>query len=182
MDEQPDDDAMLQMMGFSSFGGQANKKRKYNSAADASMSIPKPDARPASERTGANSLPLGSPRTSSSINKNEIDLDDDSNDDDGEHGAPLQDASDTAIGTNGAGLGAVKPGAGLPSRPAGIPIPPHPNNHSGYQTQDTNRRPWYEGYYDYESNKNPWAQLEERMGLQPIDEWPAITNIPPTMP
>ncbi|CEJ79923.1 hypothetical protein VHEMI00135 [[Torrubiella] hemipterigena] len=179
MADETDDQAMLQMMGFSSFGGQANKKRKYNSAADASMSVHNVKSQAASSSTGANSLPLGNSKAPTSINKNEINLDDES-DDDIKDETGVQAPSDTAIGSNEAGINTLKPGAGLPSRPAGVGIPPDEGNHDSYQTQNANRKPWYEGYYDYDSNKNPWAQLEQRMGLQPLDEWPGIEAVAPT--
>lgn len=165
MDQEADEQAMAQMMGFSSFGGpdRPQKKRKYNPHADAAVG--KAPRKPAS--TGANSTALGTrTQASTAVNEDEIDLDDDD---------------------GGAGQG---PAVEQPTAPSGSSEPSHTTLHQLPQRpvstneftissvdephgQDSRSQgaQWYEGYYDTLSNRNPWEKLEKAMGLQPKGTW-----------
>ncbi|KAG5976187.1 hypothetical protein E4U58_005810 [Claviceps cyperi] len=158
LDMDPDTDAdaeaaaMAQAMGFSSFGAQdrPSKKRRYNSATDARISM-----------TGSNSTPLGVPSAKTPTHREEIDLQDE---DEGNHTTPLQKACQGS----------------LPPAPVGLPARPAPGiefvGGSSYQpggppSQRQHERRRHEEYYDWSVNENPWERLEKAMGLETDGDW-----------
>lgn len=185
MEDPADDQAMMEAMGFSSFGMQkpANKKRKYNPHADASFEKTKKTVQ---SSTGANSMPLGTPAqrqpcpAQPPANTGEISLDDD--DEDKEEGAEtLNTTGSVPIAQPDAGGSTPKalPAhlVGLPARPANVAgsgsAPQHGNQNHGRAEKGGHNPIWYEGYYDHRSNENPWAALEKQHGLQPLGTWPS---------
>ena len=154
MDPDTDEAAMAEMMGFSSFGGpeRPQKKRRYNPGADAATAT-------AAQTTGSNSTPLGARKERDVDNQDRIDLED-FGDDAGNH----DDQIPAVVSLLGA------PPAILPRRPATSPSKPA-NSHQD-MPQGMRTAPWYEGYHDTLSNLNPWAKLEERLGLEPLGNWP----------
>ncbi|KAG6111586.1 hypothetical protein E4U31_004241 [Claviceps sp. LM219 group G6] len=154
--------AMAQAMGFSSFGAQdrPSKKRRYNSATDARVSV-----------TGSNRTPLGVPSAKTPANTEEIDLQEEDEDEDedkveveGDSTTPLQKASQGSL---------PPPPAGLPARPApGIEFvggsssqpggPPAQRQHEEHRQKE---------YYDLSVNENPWERLEKAMGLETDGDW-----------
>ena len=172
-DQDTDEQAMAQAMGFSSFGSQnpLSKKRKYNPHADAAVAE---IAKPAS--TGSNSTPLGPPPSrmgQPTGNADEIDLED-------------EDANEGRVPTPNPAVNA----GGMQVRPHGLPKRPAPGtgfvgsagrgsaggDHQG-RGQDTGS-PWYEGYYDPSSNENPWWKLEKSMGLESKGTWLRRGEVP----
>lgn len=147
MDQEPDDQAMAQMLGFSSFGAQdpPQKRRRYNPGGGAVAS------------TGSNTTPLGARKP----NAEEIDLDDD------EEAAPVEQVTSAGVSSEAPQTSALH---GLPQRPApGAGFTDQgrgSQHHHGDQGQ-----PWYEDYYDTLFNRNPWEKLEKAMGLQPRGSW-----------
>ncbi|KAG6202231.1 hypothetical protein E4U10_000083 [Claviceps purpurea] len=165
MDPDTDTDAeaaaMAQAMGFSSFGAQdrPSKKRRYNSATDARVSV-----------TGSNSTPLGVPSAKIPTNTEEIDLQDADEDEDkieveGDETTPLQKASQGSL--------PPPPPAGLPARPApGIGFVGGSSSQPGgppAQRQHEEHR--HKEYYDWSVNENPWERLEKAMGLETDGDW-----------
>lgn len=182
-----DDEAtlMAQAMGFSSFGHQdrPQKKRKYNSRADAAFV----DARPQEEdaASGANSTALGVRTATTSLNAAEIDLDEDDDDDKQEEKPRVASTTTAATAMRDENLGGavvdsttsadaqVRP-ASLPQRPASgtgfvgrQPHQAHQQPHRGSQSS----QPWYDGYYDPTSNENPWMFIEKARGLESRGPW-----------
>ncbi|UKZ63562.1 uncharacterized protein TrAtP1_004791 [Trichoderma atroviride] len=177
MDMPLDDDAMAQAMGFSSFGHQNRpQKRKYNPHADAVISSDSKTAQRAAKpsATGSNSTPLGVPSSKSSqaaANADEIDLDDEGEDGEGDHNDD-DIASNTAAGVpeSAATPAALVRPHGLPERP--VPGTGFIGSSGGHGHQDGSRHDiWYDGYYDPKSNENPWRRLEGSKGLQPVGTW-----------
>lgn len=183
MDDEADNQAMMEMMGFSSFGGQQNKKRKYNPTADAAISIDSPASNQPASSSGSNSLPLGNRKAPSeapanAINSDAIDLDDEDGDE-----APGESITSNEIGSHSPHaslLPSPNPAAGLPARPA------HPQGHRARgdvprehsSSGRADGKPWFDGYYDHGSNQNPWRKLEEWKKLQPRDDWPTLSETP----
>ncbi|KAG6085363.1 hypothetical protein E4U16_006181 [Claviceps sp. LM84 group G4] len=163
-DTDPDNDAeaaaMAQAMGFSSFGAQdrPSKKRRYNSATDARVSV-----------TGSNSTPLGVPSAKIPTNTEEIDLQDEEENEgkievEGDNTTPLQKSSQGSLPPPPAGLPArPAPGMGFvgssTSRPGG---PPAQRQHEEHRQKE---------YYDWSVNENPWERLEKAMGLETDGDW-----------
>ncbi|KYK55322.1 hypothetical protein DCS_07285 [Drechmeria coniospora] len=182
MDPAADDDAMAQMLGFSTFGAQDHlqKKRRYNPLADAAT-----DAAPLhGTRQHPNSAPL-SAANRLEVNVNEIPLGDPSHVGDAGSDAPSSTREADSSSK------AARP-AGLPERPApgtgfvGSPPSPsgdqgqlqhhHRHNHRHNHRQrhhhdDASGEHWYEGYYDPSSNENPWERLEKARGVHPRGTW-----------
>lgn len=186
MEDPADDQAMMEAMGFSSFGMQkpANKKRKYNPHADASFEKAKKTVQ---SSTGANSMPLGTPAqrqpplAQPPANTDEISLDDDDDDDKDNDAEALNAAKDVSVANVDAECSLPKT---LPAHLVGLPARPANGAGSGSASQHGNQnrgRPergehnpiWYEGYYDHRSNENPWAALEKQHGLKPLGTWPS---------
>lgn len=98
-----DSEAMARAMGFSSFGAQPTKRRKYNHRADeavvAAPSLPIHQPSP----HGANAVPLGT----RSQNKDEISLDDEDDDDAAAGGASAGAASTASAPTDAQGEGSA---------------------------------------------------------------------------
>lgn len=179
MDTPPEDDAMAQAMGFSSFGQQDRpQKRKYNPHADAVISSDSQTAQRATKAsaTGSNSTPLGVPNSQpnqAAANTDEIGLDEDEdgveNDDDGIGASNIAGHLEPA--TTPAAL--VRP-HGLPERP--VPWTGFIGSSGGHQGSHGHQHgsrndTWYEGYYDPASNENPWRRLERSKGLQSTGTW-----------
>jgi hypothetical protein len=162
MEEDADALAMAQAMGFSAFGSQdpPAKKRRYNPHSDASLPASLP-SKPRTSASGANSAPLGPPRSTS--NNEEISLDDD------------EELQETGIEETGL--------ASIPQRPAAAAAAAGEAGEEqgrGKQGHGQGRggrgqfNPlWYENYYDPSSNANPWDRIEKKLNLQPRDTWPA---------
>ncbi|GAO16672.1 uncharacterized protein UV8b_00763 [Ustilaginoidea virens] len=183
MDPDADDGAaVMQAMGFSSFGAQdrPQKKRRCSSAEDDDNNNNNNNnntrfSQPGRARdapTGSNSVPAGKPQAGESnakpsTNTLEIDLggDDDENERCQEARPPLAQACGETL--------AQKVGnhaAGLPARP--IPL----TGSAASTSHPPHKRPhglWYEGYYDTTSNENPWEHLEKAMGLETGVSWVA---------
>lgn len=184
MDPEADEQAMAQMMGFSSFGAQdrPQKKRRYNPGADAAVHTQQV-VQPAS--TGSNATPMGTRVPAAApepANADEIDLEDDGDGDSGAQGAPAEQVTNpNLVASGGAGEPAQTLPHGLPQRPAvgaGSVAPQHSGGDHGRGTRGQHHgsdraqgQPWYEGYYDTLSNRNPWEKLEKAMGLQPRGIW-----------
>jgi hypothetical protein len=98
-DSDSEADAMAQAMGFSSFGSQSNKRRKYNPHLDEAVTASSGGALPDDQNedmdwgagSGSNNIPLGV-RTSN--NRDEIMLDDELDNDDDGGGAATREAKD----------------------------------------------------------------------------------------
>lgn len=197
MDPDADEQAMAQMMGFSSFGAQdrPQKKRRYNPHADAAIDangvvgggISKGSRRQPAAITGSNSTPLGTRITQSAENADEIDLDDGDGDGDGVPSVVVQgDAAsveitaplETAASSQDDPIDAPHL-HGLPQRPAqptteptvGPPQQGHTSRAHHPSAGAGTRAPWYEGYYDSLSNRNPWERLEKSTGLSSKGTW-----------
>lgn len=185
MDPEADEQAMAQMMGFSSFGAQdrPQKKRKYNPEADAAVHTTQQAVQPAP--TGSNSTPMGTraPKEATrAANTDEIDLDDGDDDNAGAQGVPIEHGTNpNHVPSGNTSEPATALPHGLPQRPAagvgftGLPgggedygRGPRAQHHGSDRAQG---QPWYEGYYDTLSNRNPWEKLEKAMGLQPRGTW-----------
>lgn len=192
MDSPPDDEAMAQMLGFSSFGGQdhPHKKRKYNPNADAAeIASSSHDQQQQNHRrgkgastTGSNSTPLG---TRTAVNAEEISLEDD---EDGPGETLIASAPDSAPVSLPAQT-LVRP-AGLPERPAigagsagsfgGSSRRAAKERHHNRNLDIDSSKPWYTDYYDSSSNQNPWQRLETSLGLQPLGTWMQRDHFPST--
>ena len=171
-DQETDEQAMAQMMGFSAFGAQdrPQKKRKYNPSADAATNAQQPAG------TGSNMTPLAARPAKipqAIANLDEIDLEDGDDPDDDDGGVP------TAPGPSRSALSAVSlklSTQDLPQRSAPAPGtgPAGSQNAASHNGQDTAARQhhcWWQGYYDTLSNRNPWEKLEKSLGLQPRGIW-----------
>ena len=186
MEDPADDQAMMEAMGFSSFGMQkpANKKRKYNPNADASFEKAK---KPVQSSSGVNSMPLGSssqrqqPAAQPPTNTDEISLNDDDDDEKENAEGTLEAAEHGSAAQIGAESNLLQPLpahlAGLPARPANgagsWPATHYGNQNTGRPDKGVHNPLWYDGYYDHGSNENPWAALEKRHGLKPLGAWPS---------
>ncbi|KAH7320058.1 hypothetical protein B0I35DRAFT_478347 [Stachybotrys elegans] len=172
MDNENDDAAMMQAMGFASFGAQdpPSKKRRYNPRADAAVPTPDKTSQPAG--TGSNSTPLGSTarREGGTVLATGTDVTEQATSTSrlpaSSHG--FQDTTPENIST-------------LPAPPSSLPARPMPaDGHTRSSTtgaaeqrhfdRSTNDN-WYEGYYDPSSNENPWERLEKSLGLQSKGTW-----------
>ncbi|KAG9257706.1 uncharacterized protein F5Z01DRAFT_646784 [Emericellopsis atlantica] len=167
MDDQLDEAAMAQMMGFSAFGGpdRPQKKRRYNPGADAQVYISKPES-----STGSNMTPLGARKgeggfkaasghaLGTKANDDEIKLDDEA-DEEPPTPTPLHQQQPIPYG--------------LPQRPAFATSQGEPGAH-GVIPQHGSRNTqgaWYRDYYDPRFNQNPWDKLERNLGLQAQGTW-----------
>ncbi|KAI6784314.1 uncharacterized protein J7T54_004860 [Emericellopsis cladophorae] len=166
MDDQLDEAAVAQMMGFSSFGGpdRPQKKRRYNPGADAQVSIAKPESSTGSNMTplgaregGGGSAPAPDNASGAKANDDEINLDDEA-DEEPPTPAPLQQQPIPQ---------------GLPQRPSFASNQGNSGAH-GMMPQNASRdeqRVWYKDYYDPRFNQNPWDKLERNLGLQAQGTW-----------
>ncbi|KAG5929838.1 hypothetical protein E4U42_004358 [Claviceps africana] len=164
-DADADAAAMAQAMGFSSFGAQdhPSKKRRYNAAADSVCSA---ETAPQPRATGSNSTPLAAPTAKTSINAQEIDL---------------QDEDDETASSQAGQVSMAAGLAGLPARPGpgtgfvgGVSSEDHahaPRFQSGKPAQTSHNELWYKDYYDRAWNENPWERLEKAMGLEMKGTW-----------
>lgn len=166
MDDQLDEAAMAQMMGFSSFGGpdRPQKKRRYNPGADAQVHISKPES-----STGPNMTPLGARKgeggsatapdhaSGTKANDDEINLDDEA-DEEPPTPAPSQQQPLPH---------------GLPQRPAFASSQGNSGAHDTmpHHGSRNEQRAWYKDYYDPRFNQNPWDKLERNLGLQAQGTW-----------
>ncbi|KAG5975206.1 hypothetical protein E4U55_007789 [Claviceps digitariae] len=183
LDADADAAAMAQAMGFSSFGTQDQdrplKKRRYNPAAD---SISSAQTASPPQATGSNTTPLAAPSAKASTNADEIDLHDEDDLEDHNHGATPLQASQVSMPALPAGLPArPAPGTGFVGN-----VSSHPNSHaythahahahaSPFRPRNPAQRSrnefWYTDYYDRTWNENPWERLEKAMGLDTTGEW-----------
>jgi hypothetical protein len=172
MDNEQDDAAMMQAMGFSSFGAQdpPSKKRRYNPRADAAVPTSDKVVQPAG--TGSNMTPLGSAarREDGALPATGADAIEPATSTPG-LSASNQSSQDTMTG-NTSTLPA--PSASLPARPMPTAGPMR-SPASGAPEQRHHDRSvndnWYEGYYDPSSNENPWERLEKSLGLPSKGTW-----------
>jgi hypothetical protein len=194
-----DTDAMARAMGFSSFGAQPNKRRKYNHRANEAV-VATPSL-PLHQPNGANAVPLGT----RSRNQEEIMLDDD--DDDNDEGNTLATCATAPAPAGTEGESPAAAGAdgqdedpepqyidtSRPSLPAaddvqskidsilgtgvGAQLPAldgpgsHGMGHRGRGGRQQGGKPWWEDYYDPTANMNPWEKLEKECDLAPTNAW-----------
>lgn len=184
MDDDAGNQAMMEMMGFSSFGGQQNKKRKYNLTADAALSKDSSASNQPPSSSGSNSLPLGTRKpptlpVANALNSNEIDLEDDEND-----VVPGDSEKNNTVASHSTQvplLPSPSAAAGLPARPADPQGHQTSGAHGAPREHGSSRddgKPWFDGYYDHGSNQNPWRKLEEWKKLKPRDDWPVLIQTP----
>jgi hypothetical protein len=182
-------------MGFSNFGGQRNKRRKYNPNADAAFDATG-DLLPAG--SGSNNTPLGA---RANTNKDEIPLDnepDESGDKDDDPGPQYIDTSRPAAPIPGTTPGEddiqakIDDILGTTSNPTdslpfvqSLPLHHHPSQHSpsGHRGRGGGQSSrggghhhgghgsWWVDYYDPTANMNPWEKLEKDRDMEPADSW-----------
>lgn len=182
MDPEADQQAMAQMMGFSTFGAQdrPQKKRRYNPGADAAFVSQVQES-----STGSNSTPLGARNVAAA--GEEGGLDDGATDVAG-HEEEGDGASEVTLAQDDPDGGITVPGWPASQAPHGLPQRPAPGTGfvgassvgdvqgSGGRARDSSHvqdRPWYEGYFDTLSNRNPWERLEKSLDLEPRGTWPS---------